>query len=163
MKKWIILLLCCLLLTGCDATGAMETLGNVEHVSATQPVMRKIRLALPQDATVLTMSGEDTIYLCQDYAIAVQVLPGGDLSGTIRSITGFEKDVLTVMETACGDHKQYAFAWTAAAEAGDAVCRGVVLDDGNYHYALSLSADAAAAPALKQVWSDLLESFCLEG
>lgn len=161
MKKIGVILLCLCLLTGCSEA-VYETLGNVEHVSATVPQGRNVVLTLPSDAAVLTASGGDTMYVCGDYSLALQTLAGGDLQATIRSVSGFDKGQLTVMETKCYDHKRYDLVWTAAGEGGDTVCRAAVIDDGNYHYCLTAMADAATAGTLKESWNDLFGSFCLE-
>lgn len=160
MKKWLAICLCVGLLTGCSAE-TFETLGPVSHVSATAAPARSMVLALPADAAVLTSSGDDMLYICKDYTIAVQTVSGGDLTDTIRSLTGYTPSQLTVMESTCGDHRRYDFVWTAAGEGGDQICRAAVLDDGNYHYCLTLMADATAAGELTDRWNDLLGSFCL--
>ena len=161
MKKCVVLVLCVCILTGCSAE-VYETLGDVEHVSATAPEMGKVVLQLPGDAAVLTASGGNTMYTCQDYSLAVQTLPGGNLHTTIQSVSGFEKSQLMVMETVCGDHKRYEFVWIAAGEGGDTVCRAAVIDDGNYHYCVTAMADAKVAAELREEWNAVLGSFCLE-
>lgn len=160
MRKVIVILLCMGLLTGCS-TPVYETLGDIEHVSATLPDQAEMVLQLPADAALLSWSGEDAMYLCGEYAIALQILPGGDLDATLQSITGFSGESLTVMEKICGDHKQYEAVWTAAGEGTDTVCRGMVIDDGSYHYCLTAMADADEAGQLKEAWNQLFASFCL--
>ena len=161
MKKLVGILLCLCLLTGCSEA-VYETLGPVEHVSATVPDLRKVVLTLPGDAAVLTASGGNTMYICQEYSLAVQTLAGGNLDTTLQAVSGFEKEDLTVMEKVCGDHKRYDFVWTAAGENGDLLCRAAVIDDGNYHYCLTAMADAEAAGEWREAWNDLFGSFCLE-
>ena len=161
MKKMAVILLCMCLLTGCSEA-VYETLGPVEHVSATVPQLCKAVMTLPSDAAVLTASGGNTMYICQEYSLAVQTLAGGDLGTTMRAVSGFEKEELTVMEKVCGDHKRYDFVWTAAGENGDLLCRAAVIDDGNYHYCLTAMADAEAAGEWKEEWNRLFGSFCLE-
>jgi len=161
MKKWLCLLLCMGMLTGCSA-GVYETIGNVEHVSGTMPQMRRVVLELPGDAAILTASGGDTMYICGNYSLAVQTLAGGDLQKTIQTVSGFHRDQITVMEQVCGDHRRYDFVWTAAGEGGDTVCRAAVIDDGNYHYCMVAMAEAGDAGPLQKTWNDLFGSFCLE-
>lgn len=160
MKRMAVILLCLCLLTGCSGE-VFETMGPVEHVSATAPNMRKMMLMLPGDAAVLTASGNNTLYVCNDFSFAVQTLAGGDLNKTIQSVSGFEKADLTVMEKTCGDHKRYDFVWTAVGESGDILCRAAVIDDGNYHYCLTATAEAAGAGKVKDRWNHLFGSFCL--
>lgn len=161
MKRCLCLLLCMWCLTGCTAE-VYETLGDVEHVVGTVAPMRKVVMELPGDAAVLTASGGNTMYSCQDYTLALQTLPGGDLHATIQSVSGFEKSQLMVMETVCGDHKRYEFVWIAAGEGGDTICRAAVVDDGSYHYCVTAMAQEEAAGDLREEWNAVFASFCLE-
>ena len=160
MKITICLLVAALLLTGCSA-GVYETIADVKHVSATQPPMRKTVLEFPKDAAILTASGSDMLYTCGDYTMSLQSLPAGDLSSTVRTVCGYEMSQLTVMETQCGDHTRYEWVWTSAGENGDVLCRAAVLDDGDYHYCLSVQVDAEQAGTVNQTWNELFRSFCL--
>ena len=45
---------------------------------------------------------------------------------------------------------------------GDLVCRGVILDDGAYHYVLSLQTDAEQAGKLADDWQTIVASFSLD-
>ena len=161
LKKCCLLLLCGLLLTGCSAP-TFETLGDVLHQQADAPTPRKVVLTLPQNAvqTVWSQDG-DTLYLCENYEAHLQTLSGGDLQTTVRQLSGFDKDKLTLVESSCGDHDRYEWVWIAAGEGGDAVYRCAVLSDGNFHYALTLSALAADAGSLTDQWNSLMASFCL--
>ena len=161
MKTWLAVGLLLCMLTGCSAE-TFETLGPVDHVSATLPLKQQMVLSLPSDAAVLTISGEDTLYICDADTIALQTFPSGDLSGTIRMVSGYERNQLTVMESRCGDHDRYDLVWIAVGEAGEQVCRAAILDDGNYHYCITVMADASDAGSLTDRWTQLLGSFCLE-
>lgn len=154
------LLVAALVLSGCSAP-TFETVGNVIHVSATQAPMREVTVNLPQDAAVLTASGVDSIYTCNDYTMSLQVFPAGDLAATVTSLCGYSPQQLTMLESICGDHTRRDWVWTAAGENGDVLCRAAVLDDGNYHYSLCVMADAKIAGSLTEDWNALFASFCL--
>ena len=161
MKKWI-LLFCCLLLTGC-ARPTFETLGDIPHQQVDAPVSRKILLELPEEAVQAVWESDgEAMYLCEDYTVHLQTLSGGDLNATIRSLSGFDRKNLTVLESRCGDHDRYEWVWTAVGEGGDELCRCVVLSDGDFHYALTVSAAADTVGMLTEQWNSLLSSFCLE-
>lgn len=160
MKKWLCLILCVGLLAGCSAP-VYETIGDVEHVSATLSQAQKPVLSLPDDAAVLVDSSGNSMYLCEGFSVAVLTLAGGNMSATVQTLSGFEKGRLTVMEKSCGNHKRYDFVWTAAGEDGDMLCRAAVIDDGSYHYCLSAMASASEATEIKDTWNDLFDSFCL--
>lgn len=159
MKKcWLVLVLT-LFLTGC---GAQETFETVSDVYDT-PVMAQtgqLELALPKEAAVPSMESEDagSIYLCDGYTLTVQTLAGGDLDRTLRQITGFARDQLTVMQTQSDGITRYACVWSAVGEGGDQVGRAVVLDDGSYHYAVTVMADFDDAGDLAKTWQSILDS-----
>lgn len=164
MKIGICLLMITVLLTGCGAVETFETLGDISHLSPSEPGMRQVVLTLPEDAsleTAQTDSGPQA-YICDHYSAVLQTFRAGDLAATIRSLTGFAMEDLTVMESQCGDHKRYDWVWTAMGEEGEVICRGSVLDDGAHHYTLYTMADATDAGQVKEQWNALFGSFCLE-
>lgn len=161
MKNILCFLLILALLAGCSAP-VYETLGEVVHVGQNQAKTRQILLRLPPEANLLTFSGEDRLYLCDGYTLTLQTLPAGDLAATVRQLSGRELSALTCIESGCADHVRRDLSWTAMADEGQMVCRGVILDDGNYHYCLSVMANSEDAAALQETWGSLLFSFCLE-
>ncbi len=161
-KSWIIVVLS-LLLTGCSGTPTFETLGTIAHQSTTVPAKAQVMVELPQDAAEDVFQGEaQTIYSCENYTITMQTLQGGDLKATIRTLSGYEPDQLTVMESVSGKADRYDWVWTALAEEGDMIGRGAVLDDGNFHYCLCVMAKAEDAGELAEQWNTLFRSFHLE-
>lgn len=159
MKKlWWILILA-FLLTGCGSNAVWETVGDVDNTPV-MAQMQQVQLSLPKDAASETMENTQTgkIYLCNGYTVAVQTLPGGDMDKTLREISGFSKEQLTVMETETQNIKRYECVWAAAGEAEDQVARAVVLDDGSYHYAVTVMAPFSTAGDLADVWQSILTS-----
>ncbi|MBR3978660.1 MAG: hypothetical protein IKJ94_03435 [Oscillospiraceae bacterium] len=159
MKKALCVLLCGLLLAGCGAEKTLETV--TDNMEAPVMAQRKeISVTLPQNAAVETLDNgaEGKIYLCDGYTVTVQVLTGGDTEKTFRELTGFSKDQLTVVEREAGDYKRYDCVWSSVGEAEDCVARGTVLDDGFYHYAVTVSAPFSAAGDLAQTWQSILSS-----
>ena len=97
--------------------------------------------------------------MCEDYEIVIETLSAGDLDATVRSICGYGQEQLTIMETQWDDVTRYEFVWAAAGEKGDRLGRAVVLDDGEYHYCMSVLRDAEAVTQV--VWRDVFASFGL--
>lgn len=162
LKKWIVFGICTVLLTGCAAP-TFETLGDIPHQQVAAPAARKVVLTLPDGAVQTVWSGEeDTMYLCENYTVHLQTMDSGDLKGSVRLLSGFDPEKLTIVKSACGDHDRYEWVWTAAGEGGDAVYRCALLDDGSFHYALTVSASAAAAGKLSEEWNEIMSTFCLE-
>ena len=160
MKKWWMLFCCSVLLAGCAKAETFECIDD----ELLQPVMAEVgevNLSLPPEASAQTMLGSDTdkLYFCDGYTAAVQVLQRGDLDRTSRQLCGFGADSLNILETSSNGYKRYDWVWTAAGEGGDAVGRAAVIDDGKYHYCVSLLADATLAGELEVQWGKLLNSF----
>ena len=160
MKKLWILLALASLLCGCAAEETLETVSD----DIIQPVMAQpgeISVRLPDNAVAPVLeSDSEQVYLSEDYEILVQTCPAGNLNDTIRKLTGFDKEQLTVMETEQDGAKRYDFVWAAAGEDGERLGRAAVLDDGSYHYCLSVLRDAQGEKS-QVVWSEVFSSFGL--
>ena len=162
MKKILLIALTTLLMTGCSAADTFETLGPIQHQQDHMPAMASVRLVLPETAAKQTFGdSSDTVYECETYTLVLQTLLAGDLRATVRTLSGFYPDKLTVRESQQGQGKRYDWVWTAAGESGELVCRAAVLDDGNYHYCIYTIAQAEGAGTLAEEWNKLFASFCL--
>ena len=161
MKKCLLILLMLFLLSGCAAEETMETVSD-DIIAPVIGQMRQIFVELPEEAASPAVeSGSDRLYLCENYEIAVQTMEAGDLSATIRSVSGYEMDDLTVMHTVEDGIDSYEFVWSTMSETGESVGRAKVLDDGNYHYILSVLGDAAKARSNHPVWLYMFDTFTL--
>lgn len=161
MKKLAILFAALLLLTGCARElPTAETVADVwEAPAAAKP--RQIHLELPGEALECAMESETgRLYLGSSYDVTVQTLAGGDLNATLRELTGFSGEEITVMQTRTEYPKRWEFAWAAAGETGQRVGRGVIIDDGSYHYCLCALQDADVTDC-QIVWSEVFHSFAL--
>lgn len=157
MKKWITVLLLAFLLTGCGEQGEFETVGDLYTPEALTP--GTVSLTLPGDAAAQTFVGDGgRLYLCDGYSVTVQTLQGGDLAKTLQAVTGFSSERLTVMETEKDGCRCYRFVWTAAGEGGDQIAQTVLLDDGNFHYAVTAMADSALSGKLSVTWQEIFRS-----
>lgn len=161
LKKWLVCAWILLFLSGCGVPQDLETVNDVytpQTVSAGE-----ILFDLPGDAAeaVFASEQEGTLYLCDGYTITVQTLPGGNLSRTLQTVTGYTADQLTVLQTRQGDLDSYRTVWTAAGEGGDQLGRAAILSDGHYHYILAVMADAEAAAMLNEPWQTLFQSFAV--
>lgn len=159
MRKWWLLMIAALCLSGCGQVRVFETVSD--SYIAPQPVAKTVSVRLPEDAAAPVSVNEtgDQLYLCDGYSITVQTLSGGDLDRTIRTVTGYSRDVLTVMHQQQGGISRYDCVWSCAGEGGDQVGRTAILDDGSYHYVLSVMAPSGNAGALEKGWQSLFQSF----
>lgn len=161
MKKWFVTGLCILLLSGCSAEETFETVADELVQSVSAPV-RQMLAVLPEEAAAPASENDaGKLYQCDGYEIILQTLPSGDLNATIQSISGYIRDNVTVMGTRTQDYKRYEFVWASAGETGDRIGKAAILDDGNYHYCLSVLSDVDRAEEYAQVWSEMFDSFTL--
>ena len=161
-RRWIGSVLAALLLTGCGTQETFETVLDVADLNVSAAA-RQVLLSLPEEAAVCVFENAETgsLYLCDGYSISLQTLQGGDLDRTLRTVTGYGREQLTVMQTRQSDVKRYECVWSAAGEGEDQVCRAVILDDGGYHYVLTAMAGQSAAGALAQTWQEIFSGFGL--
>lgn len=160
MKKWMLWMIVPFFLTGCGAEETFETIAD-EQVLSVMATPKQIVVDLPEDAVAPVLESEgEQIYLCDGYDILIEVRPAGNLSGTIRDLSGYEKEDLTVMETQWQEVSRYEFVWASAGENGDRLGRAVILDDGDYHYCMSVLRDADGKDS-QIVWNQVFSSFDL--
>lgn len=161
LKRMFMFVLLSVLLCGCGVQ-------DFETVMDTQPVLTPlpaaaIVLELPQEAALAVFENDTggKIYLCDGYEITVQTLPGGDLERTLQEVTGFSKDRLTLMRTEQDGSHRYDCVWSSAGEQEQRIGRLSILDDGKYHYAVGVMADASLAESLQDKLDNLFRSFSL--
>ena len=161
MRKYLFLLLITALLTGCGAEETFETV--MDELAA--PVIaqpRFICVDLPGETALPVIENQNgRVYVCNNYEIVIQTLESGDLEETMRIMSGLAPEDLTVVETFADGINRYEFVWAAAGEAGDRCGRGAILDDGNYHYCLSVLCSADSDEKNQVSWEDVFSSFGL--
>lgn len=162
MKKWCVCLVFALCLCGCGRPKDFETVSD-SYIQPQAVAAKAVSLMLPEEAAspVSVSESGGQLYICDGYSITVQTLDGGDLNKTLRAVTGYSRDSLTVMTQAAESFMRYDCVWTCAGEAGDQIGRTAILDDGSYHYALSVMAHSRDAGALEKTWQSLFDSFRL--
>lgn len=163
MKKYVGILLISVFLTACGTEEVFETVADELVLSAAAPV-GEILVLLPEEAAAPASQSENgTLYQCDGYDILLQTMAAGDLDATLKSVTGYGREALTVLETRDGALKRYDLVWSCLGESGEQVGRASVLDDGKYHYVLSVLGDAARAGEFETVWEELFSSYALGG
>ena len=164
MKKCCMILLFVLLLSGCSAQQTFERVYDDLLLPVMAPVAQ-LQLQLPSSAAqpVLANDTGERLYFCDGYTLAVQTLEAGDLDKSLQSLCGYGREELTLLETKAETHSRYDWAFTCAGEGGTQVGRGAILDDGNYHYCVTVMAQESLSGALQDTWNDLFESLSLKG
>ena len=159
LKKGLCLVLVSLLLGGCGVEETVETVAD-EWVEVLAPV-REIRVSLPEEVAPVAEDTAGALYIASDYEICIQTMDGGDLDATVRSISGHEREDLTVIATEPQGLRRYDLVWTAAGEGGDRIGRAVIVDDGAHHYTMTVLRDAESVETDQIVWRTVFESFTL--
>lgn len=162
MKRIWCFLLAGVLFCGCSGEQVTETVCDELLLSAMAP-QKELSVKLPAHAAKATLAAEDgaQLYFCDDYTLTVQTCTAGDLNRTARELCGYGATQLTVLETKLGGVKRYDWTWTSAGESGAQVGRAAVLDDGDYHYCLTVMADEAEGGSLDSQWDTLFASLGL--
>ncbi len=163
MKKgWILAVLAAgLMLWGCQAEPTLETIAD-EWVQSVMAQPRQISVNLPDGALAPVLeSDSEQVYLSDDYEIIIETLSAGDLNATVEHLSGYSRDNVTLVRTQQGDADRYEFVWASAGENGDRLGRAVILDDGDFHYCMSVLRDADTTKTSQIVWSDVFDSFSL--
>lgn len=148
------------LFSGCQQPKTFETMSD-SYMQQSLPQAKEVLMQLPEDAAkaVLENAGAGTLYLCDGYSVAVQTLPAGNLDATLREITGYGREKVQLWQRKDGEFSRYTCVWASAGEGGDQMGKATILDDGDYHYVLSVMASAADAGELADTWQQLMDSF----
>ncbi len=158
MKKWLCVLLCALFLSGCSQPEAMETVNDIYAVPEL-PEAQEVFFWLPEGAALSVSEGTGELYVCDDFTALVQVFSSGDLDATVRAVTGYGKDRLELLGWKTAQGQRWECAWASAGENGDQIARTLIVDDGNYHYTLTLQAEAEKGGELALDWNEIFQTF----
>ncbi len=157
VMQWIGVVLALLLLTGCQVR-EWETVADV-YETQPLPVAGELILAMPEaEGLTVLEQGTETLYFCDGYTLTTNRTIAGDVNGTLAAVTGRSRENLTVVKTRRHGLDRYETVWASAGEGGDLVARALILDDGNYHYIITVMAPAEDAGNLGEEWQKLLDS-----
>ena len=161
MKQYLWILVLCLMLSGCGSEPTFETVADV-WVEPAMAQPKQMRVDIPGEAALPAMEQDSNrLYLGSDYEITLQTCPAGDLQSTIEQVSGFEESRLTVLETDVNGLSKAEFVWVSLGEQGEQLGRCVILDDGSYHYCLSVLRQADATSDSQINWDQVFTSFTL--
>jgi hypothetical protein len=150
------------LLTGCNSVETMETIRDECFVSSMTPP-QKLVLQLPESAGKHVLSSDETnaIYFCDGYSLTVETMDGGDLRKSVREVCGFEPQDLMIMKTSKETYSRYDWVFSVVGEEEIQVGRAALLDDGNYHYCVTVLADETAVIDLDGQWNEIFSSLSI--
>ena len=160
MKVISVILCVVMLLTGCSEE-VFETVDDRNDVQV-MAVPATLLMELPETAATPVIEGASgKLYFCDGYEIMVETLNSGNLDATLQALTGFSKEEIRLQERERCGVACYEGVWSAAGEKGDEVGRVMVLDDGSYHYCVSMMTNADCAGNYISQWQDILDSVAL--
>lgn len=161
MKKILIVILLGCALAGCRAPQSYETMTDLFY-APTLPAPREIEVWLPENTDTMEHEDGSILYLCDGYSVALQTMASGDMDATLSAVTGYHADALRGLRWEKDGLQCYACAWASIGESGDQVARTVVLDDGVYHYAVTVMGPAELAADLADTWQTITDSVGLD-
>lgn len=160
MKRLGIICMLLALLTGCTAEETFETVAD-DQIAPVMAEPKSVSVALPEDLSAPVLESDtQLLYMGENYELILEKVASGDLNRTVQKICGYDRDDLTVMKTKQGAADRYEFVWAAAGETGNRLGRAVILDDGAYHYCLSVLCDGDGEEK-GAVWNAVFSSFAL--
>ena len=160
MKKVYMLFLMVLFLDGCGQKNYEVRQVPCGAESAEQtPGVISICVTDELSAPVMNTQEGDRLYIADEYDVSLQTLSGGNIDETLKECTGFDRSSLTVIETQKDGMKRYDCAWSSSGEGAQCVCRTTVLDDGNFHYVLTVT--GCDGETVADAWYKLSESFTI--
>ncbi len=163
MKKCGVLFLCMCLLSGCHSVETMETIGD-EYLVSSMCAPQELVLQLPATAGkhVLSSDERNAIYFCDGYSLSVETMEGGDLRNSVLRICGYDPQELTIIKTPKEVYNRYDWVYSVVGEEGIQVGRSALLDDGCYHYCISVMADEMIVNDLSEEWDAIFSSLDIE-
>lgn len=161
MKKLAMILVLCLIFSGCGRA-AWETVSD-QILDVPREPAKLVHIAIPSGAAQTVLAGDDgeAVYFCDGYTICLANRESGDLNATLKWLTGLSREQLTLVERKEADCIRYDCAWTAAGENGQQVCRAEILDDGAYHYTVSVISEDENTEEFREAWEEIFQSFGL--
>lgn len=165
MKKalWFALALCCL--TGCSHP-AWETVEDpAEAVSSVHWIDEayRVEISLPEGIEPVFEEKAQTLYSSQhgDFEIQTRTYLASSPDEAIQSLTGYEAQALTVLQTQRSGMPEYRFAWIAQGEQGSRVCRADLVMNGTECYAVVCSTNEDAGNAYQDQMRYVFSTFGL--
>lgn len=162
MKKWLVsALVLILLLCGCSQTDYETIADEYTPLAPGEKAQMVLRFSGDTEASAMESGEQESIYFCDGFTLTKQTLESGDLDKTLRAVTGYSREKIRLIQQNQENYRRYDFVWSCAGEGGDQICRGSILDDGNYHYVVTTMAPEGKAGELQQTWNELFSSFTL--
>ena len=128
--------------------------------------MKKLWILLALASLLCGCTSEETLETISDDIVQPVMAQPGEISvrlpdNAVAPVLESDSEQVYLSEDYEDGAKRYDFVWASAGENGDQLGRAVILDDGNYHYCLSVLRDADTTERSQIVWRDVFDSFKL--
>jgi len=162
MKKWLMGVTLMLVAVLCGCNGELyEVVGDVSTIEP-DITPQKVRFEVPKDENITVMNTDKgVLYLGENYDISLQICPSGNLDQTMRAVTGYSRKQLAITELSEKNVDRYVCAWSAVSDEGELVGRCTILDDGRFHYCLTVLVKADMAGELRNTVDAVFADYSL--
>lgn len=140
--RWLVLVCCLFLLTGCSAQPVWETVEDI--LPAEGQFLHNYDISLELPLTYLGGNGKDCLYASGTLEVETASFHAADLDAAVRWISGFSPEQLNMIKTVRDDLPEYQFAWYSQTEEGGRLFRADLVMDGTACYAVICSAPETA-------------------
>ena len=163
--KRVCLVLLCLLLSGCS-TPVWETVEDEIPVAAVSSWLEEaytVQFGVPESVSLLEEREGWQVYGTEDGSLEIETrtfLTSG-LESAVRTVSGFEAEELTILQTTRFGLPEYQFVWLAQTEQGSRLYRADLVLDGMDCYAVICSRPESAGDDYDQEIRQVFSSFGL--
>lgn len=165
MKKWGLVLMMIVLLSGCSvkSEAALETV--TDGLETESPAPYCIVFSVPEGMTQETF-GEDgrcAVYEAEngDYTITTEILDATTVEGAAEQISGIPAERLDILTLAGNSMKEHHFAWSSTGEERETVSRCALMESADYYYVLTMTERTGLGGSLDETADAVFSSFCL--
>ena len=149
MKKWGLVLMMIVLLSGCSvkSEAALETVTDGLETEPPAPYCI-VFCAVYEDAG-------------GDYTITTEILDATTVEMAAEQISGIPAERLDILTLCRSPMPEHHFAWSSTGEEGGTVSRCAMIESEDYYYVLTMTERTGLGSALDETAEAVFSSFCL--
>lgn len=140
--RWLILVWCLLLLTGCGAQPVWETVEDI--IPTDGQILHTYDISLDLPLTYLGGNDRNCLYASGSVEVETTSFYAVGLDEAVRQLSGFLPGQLNMIKTVRNDLPEYQFAWYSETEEGGRLFRADLVMDDTACYAVVCSAPETA-------------------
>ena len=160
------ILLLCVSLCACGKKPVFETVDDQIVPALAEEPSYVIFVSLPQDVTEQTFFDDQNRHLCTqaegNYEVMTEVLSDLSTEEALRSITGMDRQAITVLKAEVNGMPEYHASWTSMTDEGAYLSRMVMVSAGGNYYCMRFSAPEELGAEVQDTMEEIFASFALE-